>query len=682
MHSHFNRQTCLFLCIAVCFQSVAALAQEPNEAQSEAYRTSVAQENLKQDTAAVQAQLALLREEMRQVLPGEIATIDKAIKNLESLSREQMGSAIKDLRAASQTGDLAEQVKNLAGALKNQTSISSNLKKMSVDLVARQSIERMNPKLLELLRRQITANNEVLRLAKKNPDPTKLETSFKRRYELVCGDQDTLIEDVKTTFTQIDDLARNLPEQSRPPMQKASETASGQKLIENAAGAAQLVHRGPLDQAAGTQKSVVKTLWTAFDALRISNSVMDRLRALSNQIGSAIADQKGIVENIGAIRRSDAYAMLQRQREVSDQSSLMYEDVVALNSRAAAGLRQAQTEMENTISSTEGRQEERQNAARSASAALVGLETAKKEIDKQIQEIPPTLTPQQALAALDQLQRETALAAAEQARAASAAKTPNSPFAPTQAQKDALQAKVADLQQKALNLAPEAAPDLGQASQDMAKPDAASQQAAADDLARAAQNLARQEATAKAETNVEKAAQATTKAEQMLDANQTQDAVNQLAAAKQALAAAQQAAAASTANAEAKQAMAQAAQALTQAQMAAAQTKAQEGQAAAEAAKNAMGAAMKAMGAGPPDPTAKNTPENDKENAEEGPSGGKGGNGLLAGSGAQGAPPEVITGLSPRERDAVDQLQTEKPPREFVPEVQQYYKNLADGAGL
>jgi hypothetical protein len=51
------------------------------------------------------------------------------------------------------------------------------------------------------------------------------------------------------------------------------------------------------------------------------------------------------------------------------------------------------------------------------------------------------------------------------------------------------------------------------------------------------------------------------------------------------------------------------------------------------------------------------------------------------GTGPQ-TPVQVVTGLSQHDRAAVAQLQNEKPPREFVHQVQQYYKNLADGAGL
>ena len=50
--------------------------------------------------------------------------------------------------------------------------------------------------------------------------------------------------------------------------------------------------------------------------------------------------------------------------------------------------------------------------------------------------------------------------------------------------------------------------------------------------------------------------------------------------------------------------------------------------------------------------------------------------------GASNTPVQVVSGLSPHDRAAVAQLQNQKPPRQYVPQVQQYYKNLADGAGL
>jgi hypothetical protein len=54
----------------------------------------------------------------------------------------------------------------------------------------------------------------------------------------------------------------------------------------------------------------------------------------------------------------------------------------------------------------------------------------------------------------------------------------------------------------------------------------------------------------------------------------------------------------------------------------------------------------------------------------------------LKGAGEIGKPVEVLEGLTPQDRAAVAQFQNEQPPREFIPEVQQYYKNIADGAGL
>ncbi|MEI8342452.1 MAG: hypothetical protein WCH43_13085, partial [Verrucomicrobiota bacterium] len=79
----------------------------------------------------------------------------------------------------------------------------------------------------------------------------------------------------------------------------------------------------------------------------------------------------------------------------------------------------------------------------------------------------------------------------------------------------------------------------------------------------------------------------------------------------------------------------------------------------------------------PGTPSPDGPPQDSQGNGGGGPSGDH-----LKGAGAEGGPAQVVTGLSPRDRDAVTQLQNDKPPREFVSEVQQYYKNLADGAGF
>jgi hypothetical protein len=143
-------------------------------------------------------------------------------------------------------------------------------------------------------------------------------------------------------------------------------------------------------------------------------------------------------------------------------------------------------------------------------------------------------------------------------------------------------------------------------------------------------------------------------------------------------------AAAANAPAAAQQALARAGQAMAQAQMNAAGIRLPQAQAAAQAAQGAMAAARQGMA------------DADRAIAEQAvpgtpqppPDATSGGNaasrqGVIGGHGAgHGEPVQVVTGLSPHDRDAITQLQNEKPPQEFAPEVQQYYKNLANGAGL
>jgi hypothetical protein len=116
--------------------------------------------------------------------------------------------------------------------------------------------------------------------------------------------------------------------------------------------------------------------------------------------------------------------------------------------------------------------------------------------------------------------------------------------------------------------------------------------------------------------------------------------------------------------------------------MDAATVKLPQAQAAANAAQQAIAQAKQAMAKAGQDISQKAMPGNEQD--QEATGGGAASNqGLIGGAGkGDGAPVQVVVGLSPRDRDAVSQLQNEKPPREFVPEVQQYYKNLADGAGL
>jgi len=702
--------------------AVSAIAQagEPaqtSESQSEAYRAGVAQEALKSDVAAIRAELDSLRDEMRQLMPQDAATVDRAFKQLDALSKNEMEKAVDSLKNASRTGDLKSQLTSLLDASKDQGAIGTRLKRMAVDLSAHQSVAAIGPKLNELLRRQVAAMNEVMRLAKIEKLPAKLRDQAKRRMDVVADDQNGIAEDIKLVIKEIDDLSQNLPDDSKKPLVKAVEAARNGKLADGADFTVKLTREGPLDAAGAAQKSVTLILVEMEQALYADGKMVERLQAVLDDLNRILGSQRQVADAASKVRvkQSMPYEFQRLESGLSDQSEALRVELQVLNANAAGEVQIAQEMMEKSVANFIRMWEEREQAQQNTAEGVKRLETAKAELEKQIAQASEKaqLTPQQLSALLEQLQREVLQAAMDQNRVAQASKTPNSPFMPSDAQRQALLNKVGDLQQQALPVSPDAAQDLSKAAEEMAQPGADAQQAAEQSLTQAAQALAAQDAAlngrspeqqalAKAENQLAQAQQDAAQAQKDLQANQTAQATNELNAAQQEAAAAAQTAAAAMQNTPdaatgndpqqpgAQQAMQQAQQDLNQAKMEAAQQKGGQAQADAKAAQGAMQQAMQAMqqasqamaqaaGNQAGNTATQNSPDNPNSqgNGGGGPSGD-----FLKGAGAVGGPAQVVTGLSPRDRDAVAQFKNEKPPREFVSDVQQYYKNLADGAGF
>src|SRR5437764_513429 len=145
-------KNCAFLLAAgflATAQLTAAEAPPMNERQSGAYRASVAQDAMKKDAASIQAELATLREDMRQLMPENVGVVNRAFSQLDSLSKKEMEAAIGALREASKTGDVKPQIQKFADAFKDQQQIGESLKSLASDLNARQVHVATDQKLTE-----------------------------------------------------------------------------------------------------------------------------------------------------------------------------------------------------------------------------------------------------------------------------------------------------------------------------------------------------------------------------------------------------------------------------------------------------------------------------------------------------------------------------------------------------
>lgn len=675
--------------------AVPALAQESQ--QSEAYRASMAQSDVKRDAEAIQAELKALKEQMQQLMPDDVALVNEAIRKLEALSQEEMSGAIGALQDASRSKDAKTQVEKISGALQRQGVVTTGLKKLSVDLQARETIESISKELSELVRREVSSSFELNRLGRIQQAPNDLRNRDGERYQVANEDQKGITADIKLLGRKIENLAKEFAADPHNGLVQAAAVSIADKLQEQADTASALSASGPLSQAVEAQTKVIRTLVGMQQALATGSQPLDRLRDLAVRLERGAANQKEVMDAVMLIgERQDLDRNFKlMQASLGDDVGAVRFELEPLSGQAAGLLVTAGDSVDKSLLNYRRMWEEHMDARVNTKDALTNMLAALQALKDQIAktEANQPQTPAQLAAQLDQLQREVAMAAMQQAQMA------RQPQA-NPAQQQAMLANVNNFQQRALPISPEAAQMLGEAAANVPNASPQAQMDAAVKLAEAARELAKQKAEvaalAQAQAQLEQAEKLAEQAEQKLENNNTAAAANDLAAAQQQAQAAERNA--QQANPEAAQAAQQANQELAQAGQKAAQKDAQAAQEKTQAAQQAIAQAQQglaqamaqtpgmsqmaqAMGAGnqvtEADPNQRGKNAQSKANGSGGPTGDN-----LAGAGDKGGPVEVLDGLTPQERNAVAQLQNEKPPREFVPEVQQYYKNIADGAGF
>ncbi|MEO5716546.1 MAG: hypothetical protein ABIT37_23915, partial [Luteolibacter sp.] len=273
----------------------AAFAQESADPQSELYQAGMTQGDVRRDAAAIEAQLVELRNQMRLLMPDDLAAVDQAIKKLQTLSAGEMADAMKALDAASRSKDGAAKISE---AMKSQGAASNELNKLAVDLKMRETLLGMDSSLTGLVRRQVAFNLETNRLGAIQQMPKDLHNSDGTRYKLAIEGQKTLGEDLKLLGKRLDTLAQDITDDSKNGLVLAAEVVKNRNLSGLTDRAQALMESGPLGAAATAQMEVIKTLVAMEQALAGSQDPLDRLRKFADRLQQAVGDQKSVVDAV------------------------------------------------------------------------------------------------------------------------------------------------------------------------------------------------------------------------------------------------------------------------------------------------------------------------------------------------------------------------------------------------
>jgi hypothetical protein len=686
--------------------------------QQSAYRNSIAEETVRKETDKIRAEITQLLAELKlNGLEGKDATIlTDASNHLDSLSRDEMQKVIDSLQAASISTQAQDRQQSLVNAYQQQKDILLKLKALAAGLAAQDSQKQISSQLQNLIARQSANIRQTSTLQDNGHSITQLNADEKSSHEVVSSEQASI-------GGEIDLLVKVLA--ATPPASSTDGDSDGSKAVldalnsgglDDAAHAATtLTSAGPFSDAVTKQKAVRDGLIALLSVSLAKANALDQLQDVLAQINQSIDQQKDL-EAVTRQATLSGSILAGREARINDQILVIEVLLKPVSPPAFAEVTVAQQAVAETSTAM-------QNAAHTMDAApqeqavVDDLTKAAAMLDKEVAAVQQqeNLSPGEQLAQLQQLQSEInqaqnnpnasaadlqkvgqdAVAPAPQAAgkiADAAGQLQQSPSNKDGANKSLAQASAIVQQQEdalkqtvqSLQALTQASQQLSKAQQEAAQANQSMQNKSNPDLTQAARDLSQ------AQANVDQVQQqpppdVSPEAQKALQ--QASDALKK--ATTQAVQA--QGDGARAENQKAIEAMKKAQAGLGEA-LAKMQQQGQgkgqgkgkdqeQGQDLAQSQGQGEGQGHGQEGKGPGHGAGggKNGPSGTQLGSGAGNSGGGEQDGPATGSVESGTALSV-GGLSPKDREAISQFQSEKSPPEYAPLVQQYMKNLADGS--
>lgn len=645
----------------------------------DAYQASVAQESVRVRAQEIKEELATIVQELRLngMSDDQIAEVLKTSNRLSNISQEEMQAIIDSLKSASATQEAKTQQSALVSAYQKQKDASLKLKTLASKFAAQKSVDLVTLKIQELILRQAKNLRKTQMLNAENKTPDKMDYQQKLVHQVAGAEQAAISKEIPFLAASLETTANSgaaTPEdaeRAKLTLARIDGAGGGSNLTTLSIKVADQTASGSLGEAADGQAQLKKGLFEVLLAWSFKEDLSARLQRVRNQVGQMMNGQSDLLADTKVSeKREEGSALADQQYKIEDRAELAGASLDVLNPEAFALLQKAQASMKQ--SSTQLEEERKPNKAAPAQEQVLAALTQIDELLKKQSDLLAAKMNENPVELMKDLQNLKAQV--DQAKT-EAEKNPTS----------ALAQKTQNLQQEAAMVAPQAADNIQQASDALQQPQPDGQ-TASQQLAQASAALQQQmdqlapvaaqyAALDKVDDMIAAAQQDATEAQQALtQANQTEALNNMLQAQQQAAQAAQQAAAPQAA----QQALQQAAQALQQGAGQAAQNQQAQAQAQAQQGQAALGQAQAAVAQA-------------KQELQQGQS--QQGNGqfsdgpeeltadALQGSGDKATAGQVMGGLSPKDREALAQYESEKTPPEFSNQVQQYLKNLSDASG-
>jgi hypothetical protein len=686
--------SCLKLASAFLLTLAAAAAQDAAPTagtadQQAAYRSSVAQENVRKQTDKIQAEIAAMITELKlNGLEGaDMAILTNASNHLRSLSQQDMQKVINALQSASMSSQAGDRQQSLVSAYQVQKDVSLQLKSLAANLAAQESQKEIPAQLENLIARQSANIRQTSVL--KTVAVAQLDAQQKSTHDVVIAEQTSIGGEIDILFKVLSAAPAPTtdPAEGPDPSKAVLDALNSHGMKEVAQTATDATSAGPFPDAITKQNGVRDALTAVLRASLSGVDTASRLEQVKAQLTQIVEDQKDLTE-VTQQSKLDGSILAERQAKIDDRTSVTAALLQPVSTTAFGQVQVAQQAMAQSSTSLQQAKTPSDSVPQEKTVVddLVKAETL---LDAQLAaaQKEEALAPTDKLAQLQQLQSEiqqaqqTAQPSAAQLQKLQQDATTPSPQAASKI------ADAADQMQKAQPAAAEAQKLLAQANADVQKQeDALKQEAQAyQALNQASQQLAQ----------AQQDAAAANQAMQNPAKSDLTDAAKDLTKAQAAVDQAKQNPPQSGLPQDAQQALQQASDALKNAtnqavqnQGANAQAQGQQAMADMQKAQAALGQAMAQMQQqgqgqgqqaqpgqqGPPGQAQQS--QSSQATADDAP---QQGSALLGGMGVGGVG-QIVGGLKPKDRAAITQYQAEKAPPEYAPQVQQYLKNLADSS--
>lgn len=666
-------------------------AADNGSTQQSAYKASIKQDEIKNSTGKVRAEmLAVLREmQLNGLLDFKPENIRKAAAELGVVGEEQMQSVVDALKGASLNDDPAAQKRQIVQAYTTQMEITQRLDKLAMQFQRAQARAELGKAARNLLERQMAVQRDTQALlSEKKPDGAKAQAAK--------AGQAALKSEAAHLLQKIKDAEKILPPGEAAQLAQSRQIAEKAGLEEATDKASQNLSGDQLAAAVKEQEKAKQALSKLVQSMDSNLPAMERLQNMVAELDKVIGEQKATAQETGSeTARQD---LKEKQQRLADMTAIAKDQAESINAKAAAELERARQQMEVAAQNMapdadKPKTQDTGIAEKQSRQAVENLEEAKELLEKQMAALAKEQAPKdfkEALADLTQLQNKTMQALVDQTVAERS--TPDAAAQKTMAD------RLADLQQEAVPLAPDAAEHVGDAVENLNKTAANPAEKTSENLQKALeavqariaetkQDAAAAAALAQMNDSLKAAMESSESADKaMKQAGQQPAASLAQQAASQAQSAADQAQQAGSQEAmqaaqAAGQSFQQASQAAQQGNMKAAQAANQAGQKAlAQAQQAARQAGMQqsqqlAMMSGKNLPEA-TSPQDSNGYGDANPAMNTGLLGM--GSGKPSAQAQTIGGLNPKDREALALSEQERTLPEFAPMVQQYRKNLAN----